>query len=140
MIVSKWIKTDNDKTTKRNEKSSIEWEKGKPDMETVWMKTQSGYRKGNWGSLAEREHQGKDKEDLHNSGEPTLDCALPTRLNEIKAKGIYPEDKVTIHFTIFAYVNACFYFFALKCINLHEETQMSLSNDKNAKRLKEIRF
>ena len=59
---------------------------------------------------------------------------------EIKVKGIYPEDKVTIHFTIFAQVNACAYFFVLKCVNLHEKTDLSLSNDKHAKRLKEIRF
>ena len=64
----------------------------------------------------------------------------PIRRTEIKVRGIYPEDKVTIHFTIFAYINACFYFFVLKCINLHEETELSLSNNKNAKRLKEIRF
>ena len=31
-------------------------------------------------------------------------------------------------------------FFVLTCINLHEETELSLSNNKNAKRLKEIRF
>ena len=33
------------------------------------------------------------------------------RRTEIKARGIYPEDKVTIHFTIFVYVNACVYLF-----------------------------
>ena len=57
---------------------------------------------------------------------------------EIKVRGIYPEDKVTIHFTIFAQVNACVYFFVPKCVNLHVEINLSLSNDKNAKRLKEI--
>ena len=66
--------------------------------------------------------------------------SLCLRRTEIKVRGIYPEDKVTIDFTTFAYVNACVYFFVLKCINLHEEAELSLSNDKNAKRLKEIRF
>ena len=60
------------------------------------------------------------------------------RRTEIKERGIYPDDKVTIHFTIFAQVNACVYFFVLKCVNLHEKTDQSLSNDKHAKRLKEI--
>ena len=62
------------------------------------------------------------------------------RRTEIKVKGIYPENKVTIHFIIFAQVNACAYFFVLRYVNLHEKTNLSLSNDKHAKRLKEIRF
>ena len=32
------------------------------------------------------------------------------------------------------------FFFVLKCVNLHEEIDLSLSNDKDAIRLKEIRF
>jgi len=30
---------------------------------------------------------------------------------EIKERGSYPDDKVTIHFTIFAQVNACVFFY-----------------------------
>ena len=71
---------------------------------------------------------------------PNFSCESCLRRTEIKVKGIYPENKVTIHFTIFAQVNACAYFFVLKCVNLHEKTDLSLSNDKHAKRLKEIRF
>ena len=62
------------------------------------------------------------------------------RRTEIKVRGIYPEDKETIHFIIFVLVNACAYFFVLKFVNLHEETDLLLSNDRNAKRSKEIRF
>ena len=56
------------------------------------------------------------------------------RRTEINVRGIYPEDKDIIHFTIFAEVNACVYFFVLKCVNLLEETDLLLSNDKKNKK------
>ena len=75
------------------------------------------------------------------TGEGELDqLRRMVRRTEIKVRGVHPEDKDTILFTIFAQVNAYVIFFLLKCVNLYEEIDLSLSNDKDAIRLKKIRF